>query len=309
VKFGLALQNYGEGVSPEGILASADTASRLGWDSIWAVDHLAVATAESGDYGWTLEALLSLAWIGATHPDLRLATGILVPPMRDAVQLAKELATLDVLSGGRLIVGVGVGDEEDLGEYTNLGKADRFRVRGAYLDETIALWRHLWSGSVAPFSGRFHELADYTFNPLPVQGADLRIISGGRSDRALARVGRLTDGLYSSRWGPDDLAPRWPAMVETARENGRRSPFLASRVRVRLGEQPDGRYSLCGPPSEMVRDLARFAEIGTDAFVSVFDTVEPAEIERRMERFQSEVIEPFREAWARRPVDSASTDR
>jgi alkanesulfonate monooxygenase SsuD/methylene tetrahydromethanopterin reductase-like flavin-dependent oxidoreductase (luciferase family) len=220
--------------------------------------------------------------------------------MRDAVQLAKELATLDVLSGGRLVIGLGVGDEEDQGEYANLGKADRFRVRGAYLDEAIALWRHLWAGGGEPFAGRFTTLTDYTFDPLPVQGARIPILSGGRSDRALARVGRLTDGLYSSRWGPDELAARWPGMLETARANGRQEPYLAARVRVRFDAQPDSKYSVCGSAAEMVAELIRFAEVGTSEFVAVLDAVLPGDIDRITERFQREVVVPFREAWAAR---------
>jgi hypothetical protein len=133
-----------------------------------------------------------------------------------------------------------------------------------------------------------------------VQGADILILSGGRSDRALARVGRLTDGLYSSRWGPDELTTRWPAMLETARANGRRRPYLATRVRVRFDAQPDGRYSVCGSPAEMVGELVRFAEIGTNEFVAVLDAVLPEEILRDTERFQREVVEPYREAWAAR---------
>jgi probable F420-dependent oxidoreductase len=298
VDVGLALQNHGEGCSRDGLLASADAVARFGWRSVWAVDHLVVARSEAADYGSTLEPLLALAWIAATHPEIRLATGVLVPPMRDAVQLAKELATLDVLSGGRLVIGLGVGDEEDLGEYTNLGKTDRFRVRGAYLDETIAVWRHLWSGSREPFHGRFVTLDDFSFDPVPIQGANVPILSGGRSDRAVARVGRLTDGLYSSRWGPDDLATRWPAMLETAETNGRPRPYLATRVRVRFDAPADAKYSVHGSAAEMVGELIRFAEVGTDEFVAVFDAIQPADIERATERFAWEVVEPFREAWA-----------
>lgn len=300
MEFGLALQNHGAGTSPDGLTASADAAVRHGWRSIWAVDHLIVPPSGAADYGSTFEPLLSLAWIAATHPDLRLATGVLVPPMRDAAQLAKELATLDILSGGRLTIGVGVGDEEDLGEYANLGKADRFRVRGAYLDEAIALWRHLWSGRREPFVGRFTTLEEFTFDPLPVQGAAIPILSGGRSERALARVGRLSDGLYSSRWGPDDLAARWPAMLETARHNGRRRPYLATRVRVRFDAAPDSTYSVCGSAAEMAAEVERFAEVGVDEFVAVFDAILPADIERATDRFSDEVVEPFREAWATR---------
>ena len=300
--FALALENHGRGVSPDGIAASADAVERHGWRSLYAVDHLAVDHGQERDYGRILEALLSLTWIAATHPRLRVATGVIVPPMRDAMQLAKEIATLDVLTGGRVLVGVGVGDNEDEGEYRNLGKGDRFHVRGRYLDETIALWRHLWSGRTDPFVGQFHNLTDYCFEPLPVQGGNLPILSGGRSDRALSRVGRLSDGLYSSRWGPDDLAPRWPGMLATARENGMPRPYLATRVRVRIDAAADGRYSLCGRPEDMVADLVRFADIGVDEFVAVFATTDATEIDRVTTRFQHEVVEPFLVRRSREPA-------
>ncbi|MEA2623188.1 MAG: hypothetical protein QOH61_2098 [Chloroflexota bacterium] len=299
MEFGLALQNHGEGAAPEGIEASAEAVTRHGWRGVWAVDHLMVGESNAHDYGLMLEPLLSLAHLGARFPAIRLATGVLVPPMRDAPQLAKELATLDVLSGGRVTVGVGVGDEEDLVEYENLGKGERFRRRGAYLDETIALWRHLWSGNTEPFDGAFHQLRDYRFLPLPIQGAALPIVSGGRSDRALARVGRITDGYYSSRWGPDDLRARWPAVLGAAADAGRPRPSLSTRVRVRPGQPPDGRYSVCGTPAEMLRELMGYAEVGTDEFVAVFDAVLPEDIERAVDRFMDEVGGPFREAQGR----------
>ena len=110
--------------------------------------------------------------------------------------LAKELATLDDLTDGRVIAGVGIGWNET--EFANLGMADRFRVRGAYLDETIAVWRHLWSGSAEPFQGRFHSFDDFAFAPLPRHGAALPIVVGGRAEPALKRAGRLGDGYQSS---------------------------------------------------------------------------------------------------------------
>jgi probable F420-dependent oxidoreductase len=295
---GLALQNHRDGTSPAGLMASADAVERHGWDSIWAVDHMVVASTEAADYGWNLECLLSLAWLSASHPTLRIATGVLVPPMRDAIQLAKELATLDALSGGRLIVGVGVGDEEDLGEYRNLGKADRFHRRGAYLDEAIAAWRHLWSGRRDPFRGEFVELEDFTFNPVPERGASIPILSGGRSERAMSRVGRISDGFYSSRWGPDDLREQWPGMVDRAAANGRPRPILATRVRVRFDAAADGRYSVCGSDAEMAAELGRFADVGTDVFVAVLDAVLPGDIERLTARFEREVVARFRDAAA-----------
>ena len=154
--------------SPEGIDAAAALAERLGWSTVWTTDHVLVPTADAGDYGRIYDALMTLAWVAARHHRVRLGTSVIVVPQRNGVVLAKQLATLDSLSGGRVIAGVGVGWNET--EFANLGAADRYHVRGAYLDETIRLWRHLWSGSTEPFAGRFHTIPDFAFGPLPDAG-------------------------------------------------------------------------------------------------------------------------------------------
>src|SRR5207249_3929535 len=116
----------------ESIEAAAETAERLGWASVWTTDHLLVERAQAENYGRVFEAIETLAWVGARHRSLQLGTSVIVVPMRNAVVLAKELATLDALSGGRVIAGVGVG--WDRMEFANVGVVDRFHVRGAYLD-------------------------------------------------------------------------------------------------------------------------------------------------------------------------------
>ncbi|HEY2916258.1 MAG TPA: LLM class flavin-dependent oxidoreductase [Candidatus Limnocylindrales bacterium] len=312
MQFSLAVQNNRLGAAAEGMDASAEVANRFGWRTLWVADHLLVSR-EGGpkadewyaqynvlEHEWILEALLSLMYIGARHERLLLGLGVIVPAMRDAPALAKEIATLDTLTNGRVIAGVGVGDEEDYGEYQNLGKADRFRRRGAYLNETIALWRHLWSGRTDPFVGEFHQLNDFTFQPPPPQGGDLPIWSSGRSDRALARIGVLTDGYLGSRWSPDLFEAKWPAVLERAQANGRPKPHLAMRVRIRLDEEPDEIFSLCGSPQQVVDGLLAYEAAGADEVVAVFDAVYAADIVRDTERFQRQVVEPYLEASARR---------
>ncbi|HEY7131790.1 MAG TPA: LLM class flavin-dependent oxidoreductase, partial [Candidatus Limnocylindrales bacterium] len=168
MRYGLCLPNFTGLASPEAIDAAAEAADRLDVDSVWTTDHVLVNRAnDAADYRVNFDAIETLVWVGAKHPGLKLGTSVLVVPQRNAVILAKELATLDALSSGRLIAGVGVGWNEI--EFANLGAADRFHHRGAYLDETIALWRHLWSGSTEPFHGRFHSIDDFEFGPLPAQ--------------------------------------------------------------------------------------------------------------------------------------------
>jgi probable F420-dependent oxidoreductase len=284
--YGLCLPNFPAGASPEGIEAGAEVAERLGWSTVWTTDHLIVPHDAEADYGRIYEAILTLAWVGARHPRLRLGTSVIVVPQRNAVVLAKELATLDSLSGGRVIAGVGAGWHR--GEFANLGVSDRFGVRGAYLDETIRLWRHLWSGATAPFQGRFHSFDDFTFSPLPVQAGGLPIIVGGRSDPALRRAGSLGDGYHSSASSPTQYGERLPTVRAAADTAGRPMPWLSARVRVAFEESPSG-YAMRGSPDQIAAEVRAFAALGVTHLALAFGTTEPAELAARAERFAREV--------------------
>ena len=96
--YGLCLPNFPDGASREGMEAAAETAERLGWSAVWTTDHVLVTTEEAEDYGRIYDAILSLAWVGAKYHQVRLATSVIVVPQRNAVVLAKELATLDALT-------------------------------------------------------------------------------------------------------------------------------------------------------------------------------------------------------------------
>ena len=241
----------------------------------------------AADYGRIYDAILTLAWVGARHPGVRLATSVIVVPQRNAVVLAKELASLDSLTGGRVIAGVGVGWNRV--EFGNVGAADRFHVRGAYLDETIALWRHLWSGSSEPFRGRFHTIEDFVFGPLPDQGAGLPIVIGGRAEPALQRAGRLGDGYHSSVSSPQQYGERLPVIRAAAEAAGRPMPWLSARARVEFGAASSTGYALRGTADEIAAEVRKFAEIGVTHLGLWFETTDPEELVARAERFASEV--------------------
>jgi probable F420-dependent oxidoreductase len=284
--FGLCLPNFPDGASREGIDAAAGVAERLGWSTIWTTDHLLVPHADSSDYGRIYEAILTLAWVGSRYSRIRLATSVIVVPMRNAVILAKELATLDSLSDGRVSAGVGIGWNRT--EFANVGVADRFHVRGAYLDETIRLWRHLWSGSSEPFGGRFHTLDDFVFGPLPVQ-ANLPIIVGGRAEAALLRAGRLADGYQSSSTSPAAYAERVKVVRSAAGAAGRPMPSLSARVRVQFGDPTDTSYAMRGSAEEIAAEMRGFAALGVEHLALSFGTTDAAELVARAERFDREV--------------------
>ncbi len=288
ISFGLALPNYRPGATAEGIAAAAENCDRFGWDSVWTTDHLLIDRSAAGaDYVQIFEALTSLAWIGAAHPRLRLGTSVLVVPMRNAVILAKEIATLDALSGGRVTMGVGVG--WNLVEFANVGAGEMFTRRGRYLDETIALWRHLWSGSTEPFEGRFHSFRDYAFGPLPAQGAALPILVGGRAEAALTRAGALADGYQASSGSPAQLAERAPVVIAAAAKAGRPAPTLSARVRVSFGEGPTSGYVVRGTPELMLAEIDAFTAVGVSQFVVDFVETDPERHAALFERFHRKV--------------------
>jgi probable F420-dependent oxidoreductase len=290
--FGLVLPTMPEGASAEGIEAAAAAAERLGYSTVWTTDHLVVPHAAAGDYGLIYEAIVTLGYVGARHPKLRLGTSVIVVPQRNAVILAKELASLDALTHGRVIAGIGLGWNQV--EFENLAVGERFRVRGAYVEETVRLWRHLWSGSEEPFEGRFHTLQDFAFGPLPAQGAGLPILFGGRSEAALRRAGRLGDWYQSSASGPDAYAPRIPILKSAADAAGRPMPRLSARLNVRFGDFDGPSYVLSGSPEAMVAEIGRFAGLGVEHFALAFGQTEPARVVAAVERFDREVANRLR---------------
>jgi alkanesulfonate monooxygenase SsuD/methylene tetrahydromethanopterin reductase-like flavin-dependent oxidoreductase (luciferase family) len=299
MRFGLVLPSIGQGTSPASLEEGAAACVRHGWTSVWVTDHVLVPRGpEEAEYGCLLEAMTALTWVAARFDGLKVGTSVIVPAMRDAPLLAKQLATLDILAGGRLIVGVGASDAGDDIEYANLGKSDRFTRRGAYLDEAVALWRHLWAGRTDPFIGQFHALTDYCFQPLPPQGASIPIWCGGRSQRAVRRTAELADGYHAAQTGPEQLRARLPQIAAATATAGRRLPTVSVRARVKFDSEPGPVYSLCGSHKEMTGQLLELASLGVDDLILVLSSAEPGAVSALADRFQREVIAPYQEQVA-----------
>jgi len=213
--FDVSLGNSGPHGEPSLFLDTARAADDLGFRALWTSDHL-LAPSTLPQFSRVFEPLVVLAHLAAVTRRVRLGTSVIVLPMRSPFVVAKQAATLDVLSGGRLILGIGVGSFGD--EYVNV-HAD-FHTRGARLDEAIRLFRHLWSGSREPFDGRFYDFQDGVFEPLPIQRERLTLLIGGRSDAALRRAGQVADLWQTTTLGPDAF-PMAVAKIR-AQPNGER---------------------------------------------------------------------------------------
>jgi probable F420-dependent oxidoreductase len=245
MRFGVHLPNIGPGADRAGLLAVARQAEELGYDSVWVSDHIVVPQGiesrypynESGDFpvapgtGW-IEAVSALTFAAAVTGRVRLGTSVLVLPYRNPVHTAKQLACLDVLSGGRLVLGAGAGWMREEFEALEMP----FDRPGARCDEQIALIRTLWTHDRPTFEGRFYRYPGADFAPLPLQRTP-PILIGGHHEIALKRAGRIGDGWHAAFLEPDELGQHYQRVLRHAHEAGRepQQVILSARVRPGLG--------------------------------------------------------------------------
>ncbi len=289
MEFGVCLPNFRRGASPEGMLAATQTAERLGWHSAWTTDHILIDGAERGaDYRHIYEALSVLAWLGGQSRTVRLGTSVLIVPMRSALVLAKELATIDALTGGRLIAGIGIGWNRN--EFDNVGVADRFGHRGAYVEETVALWRYLWGGGQGPYEGRFDSFGEAHFSPLPAQGAELPVWIGATAEPALRRVGRIAQGYQSVDTSPADMRERARIIGAAAEGASRPMPTLSTRLSVIYDQVDRPASALTGSGDDMAEQVRAFGDAGVQHLALDFGETDPDAVTRAMERFDRDVV-------------------
>ena len=229
MKFGVAFANIGAFVDPVEAIRLARAAEAAGFESIWTVDHVVVPGGYRSKYPYDPsgrlpsgegtvfpDPLIWLAYVAARTSTLRLGTGILIVPQRNPVVLAKELATLDSLSGGRMILGAGIGWLEE--EFQALGVP--FAGRGQRMDEAIGAMRALWSEERASFTGTTATFTDCFLRPQP-PGGTIPVHVGGHSEAAARRAGRIGDGFFPLGVGVEELPPLIDLTRASAEEAGR----------------------------------------------------------------------------------------
>lgn len=189
---GVILPSFGPGSSPEGIRRTAEAAEELGFDSVWTTEHIVVGPEGLNPYGRVYDALVTLGWIAGWTERIGLGTSIVLVPLHNPFHLAKQVATLQEISGGRVALGVGMGWHRDEFEFMGVP----FAGRGRRADEAIRIMRALWSGERS-FEGRWWSFRDATAEPHPSPQPELWV--GGSSGRAVRRARELGDVWHPSR--------------------------------------------------------------------------------------------------------------
>ena len=296
------------GKAVEAILAKGEA---LGFASTMIADHVVFPTridskypyTVSGDFpggGDALDQLSLLAFAAGRTRALRLCTSVMILPYRNPVLTAKMLATIDVLSGGRVTVGVGVGWLRE--EFEALGSPD-FDRRGSVSDEWIRIFKTLWTRSPVSFEGQFYRFGPLKCEPLPLQKPHPPIWIGGHSPAALRRVARLGDGWHPV--GGIAAVPLRPAEMRASLDELRRltdkegrdfgkltisfkTPFYDTEIK-----DPEGRRPFSGTPDQILEDVDTYGRLGVSELIFDCRTERLDESLMRLERFAA-LVQPVR---------------
>ena len=239
INIGIVYPQTEFGNDPGAIRDYAQTAEGLGYTHVLAYDHILGANPNrpggwEGPYTYQhafQEPLTLFSFMAAITHKLEFVTGIVILPQRQTAVFAKQAATLDVLSGGRTRLGVGIGWNEV--EYQALNQD--FHNRGKRIEEQVLLLRQLWTNELVDFTGRWHTIPDAGINPLPVQ-RPIPIWFGGHADAVLERVARLGDGWMPNYRTPADAQPALEKLDRYLASAGRSRDQLGLQVRLPYGE-------------------------------------------------------------------------
>jgi probable F420-dependent oxidoreductase len=254
--YGIVLPHFGSFARKEAahrIIAVAEAAESLGYSTVWAIDHLVLPAKVEGGYAFNpldpfLEPITVLGALALRTSRIKLGTAVLVLPYRHPIYTAKALATVDVLSGGRLIAGVGAGWMEP--EFAALGVP--LAERGSRTNETIDALKALWTEDVPSYHGRHFQFSNIKAVPAPVQRPWPPILVGGMTKGALQRVVRRADGWIALGKSPAELRQPLETLREMAAKAGRRPEEL------QICMAPVSTPSL----EQVLDDLPHYAELG-----------------------------------------------
>ena len=287
MKFGFYLPTHGPLAKREPLLSIARHAESLGFDSMVAGDHVIAPIEPESQYPYSvgsdvpwdssgehLEMIAELAFLAAVTEKASLVTSVMIVPHRNPVVTAKMLSTVDVLSGGRLVVGVGVGWLEE--EFEALD-AKPFRERGKVTDECLRIFKALWTEETPSFSGDYYSFEPLQFAPKPIQEPGPPIWVGGQSRAAIRRVVRYGDAWHpvganpASPLEPDTLVTEIEYMGSFCEKVGRNMSEITIAMKAPVYDREvttgGGRRRFSGEPDQIIEDVNTYAEVGVSHLI------------------------------------------
>jgi probable F420-dependent oxidoreductase len=307
--FGLHLPASTATVKAEELVRFAQQAEALGFYCLTVADHVIVPRDISVPYpytvdgkypgtGYHLETLMTMGYLAGATKRIRFVTSVMILPYRNPIVTAKMLASLDVLSGGRVIVGAGVGWMKE--EFETI-RTEPFEERGKVTDEYIVAYRELWTSDNPSFSGKYCNFSNIVFLPKPVQKPGIPIWIGGHSRQAIRRAARLGDGWHpiggvpTIPLEPEDVAKDMSMLREYAEKAARDPKNIRVALKGSLFDRekqiaPGKRRRFIGSAEEIASDIRAYREVGVDTMI--FDVRRPSinETLERMEWLAKEVF-------------------
>ena len=310
--YGFYLPNSGASAEPDALASIARTGDRLGFYCMVMPDHILqpnqvdstypysvtgdiLEAGQSGDGEWP-EQITTLAYLAGITERIRLVTSVMIIPYRNPILSAKMLATLDMLSKGRLILGAGVGWME---EEFELLDAPPFAERGAVTSEYLRAFIELWTKDDPKFEGKYVNFSGITFLPKPVQKPYPPIWIGGQSKPAIRRAAQIGNAWHpvgaipATPLEPEELAQNLVTLREYASKAGRDPSEIQVSMKAPLydaGNSGGPRRRFTGSVDEVCQDVQTYADVGVTHLIFDFRTADPRETEDRMARFAEQVM-------------------
>lgn len=274
MKLGINIPNLGPAAGPEGIARVAQKAEELGYDSLWSTERLLFPVNPRTGYGgmegvplpegykYQLDPLDTLSYAAAVTKRARLGTSVLDLPYYNPVMLARRITTLDILSGGRAVIGLGQGWSPE--EFEAAGAS--MKGRGPRADEAIRLMKAIWTQDPVEFSGKYFTVAKSIILPKPAQKGGPPIYMAAYAPSALKRVATLADGWLPVSIPVEGMKQMWGSIRSMAREAGRNPDDLKLIVRANTAVLPEaqgeGRWIFTGSRDEVRADIQAVKEMG-----------------------------------------------
>jgi probable F420-dependent oxidoreductase len=289
MKFGIALPNFGRYAQRESILDIAISAEDLGFDSLWVSDHIIIPESHKGFGDVFYDPLATLSFVSAKTRSIQLGTSVIILPYRNPIVLAKMISTLDVLCGGRLTLGVGVGWLED--EFDALGVS--YIDRGPITDECIDVLKNLWSNEEPSYRGKYFNFSNIKFFPKPIQKPHPPLWIGGNGLVALRRAITLGNGWHPVGLTPGEIQEKRRAVGELRSEKRSSNFVISLRKNLQIyksrKKKPDLREPLRDTPEMISKGIELYAKSGVSHLVFQILGGRFEDIIHTMEFFSTEI--------------------